>query len=204
MATINFVEWTEAGGTPANSTQSSIRFHNGNDNGGTASTDPLIRPTGGDNWSYNKYIDVQVVDGTWSTINSPTLSATGVSAGGQLLDSGATNAGVYLYYAFHETASASTEPALAGDYSQEINGAGPATAHPITPNTGAWAAWPATSPFSYGNVTSITDNNTDRLFSAESSLTGREYLALALKISSAVATGGALAAFTMTLSYNEI
>lgn len=208
MAIITFEAWTDEAGTPISTDVGSIRFHNTLDaaaNGPTAN--PLIRPvTGvanGVNWSFNKFIDVRVADnGDWDTISSPSLSATNVGASGELRSAGGATPlnDTYLYYAFHQR----TGDPVGGDFDEETAGAGGAS-HPTSITGGAWAAWPSTTPFAYGNVSTLTATDSgNQYFSVASSVVPSEFLALALKLDATDQTGGQLLGFTITLTYNEV
>ena len=215
MATITFYETLEDNNNatpPEFNTGGSIRFHNTVDSDGQAATaNPLIRPVSGvntgRNWSYNKFIDVEVDDdgSSWTTITSPTIAASNTGANGELNNSSAAAIDVFLYYAFDEIGASSTDDPAQSDFDEVVDGNGAVT-HPHAVTTGSWTAWNNGSSVPYGNVTTLNavGSGTQR-FSAESGVaTGAEYLGLALLIDDADQTGGALQGFTLTLTYNEV
>lgn len=213
MATITFYETLEDNNNatpPEVNTSGSIRFHNTRDSDGQAATaNPLIRPVSGvntgRNWSFNKFIDVGVIDdGFWDTITSPTISASNTGANGELNDSGASPTDVFLYYAFDEIGASATANPAQSDFAEVTDGNGAVT-HPHTVTTGSWTAWNNGASVSYGSVTTLTGGGGDLRFSEESGVaTGAEFLGLALLLDDEEQTGGALQGFTITLTYNEV
>lgn len=208
MATITFQSWTYEAGSPVANPTGSIRFHNGGDNftDGT-NVNPLIRPVtavGNEtNWSYNKFIDVEVTDGGWLTISNPTIAASNTGSLGELNTAGETPAKVFLYSAFHQEVGANQFPSNL-DFGEVTDGSGSATGNDnATIITGAWAAWNLGASMGYGGVTTFSATGSNQLFSQVSS-NQSEFLALSLKLTADVQTGGSLETFTITLTYSEI
>lgn len=203
MATIAFTEHrrhgtgtTTAGVVAEINPVTSIRFHNGVDGSVGATDSPLIRPGTGTNYSWNKFIDV-AVSGTFTSISSPMVSAATVSATGEL---GSDE--VYLNYAFQRKGSATGTALVSGDFGEVTNGT---DAQPggISGEV-APAAWNSGTAVAWGGLSTFTTTGEFSTLSASQNTDGDEYLCLQLSITDGVATGGALASFSLTLTYNEV
>jgi len=203
MATIVFTEHrrhgtgTTTGASVAEITPvTSIRFHNGVDGQVSATDSPLIRPGTGTNYSWNKFIDV-TVSSAFTSISSPQVSASAVSATGEL---GSDE--VYLYYAFQRKGAATGVALTSADFGEVVNGTD-AQPNGIS-GEAAPAAWNSGTAQNWGGLTTFTSAGQFSTLSASQNTDGDEYLCLQLAITDAVATGGALASFSLTLTYNEV
>lgn len=209
MATITFYETrrhgsdtTSAGAVAEVNTSGSIRFHNDVDGDIGATDSPLIRPSTGSNYSFNKFIDIDVA-GAFTSISSPMVSVSaGVDATGEVGDG---SMDVFLLYGFQRKGAATGVAIASTDFGEVVDGStwvGSSTG--ITTEV-APAVWTnASTPVAWGGVSTFT--SADRLshISATQATDGDEYLNLQLRVDSTVATGGALPSFSLTFTYNEV
>jgi len=197
--------------TPASVTATTIRFRNGYDGAQSASTDdPLIRPAANVNYSFNKFIDVEINSSpAWTSISSPQLSATGVSSTGEL--TGNSPGDIFLQYAFQlksgSFAQADFQESTAGTASVANSQAVGVSGQPNL------TTWPGSNSIAYGTLGAFifadaqyggTANGSFAVISGNQSSGNPEYLCLNLRMDYTTSSGGSLDAFQLTLTYNEV
>jgi hypothetical protein len=68
-ATVQIIEKNGAGGTPTDKTSGTIRFKNA-DNSTVDLVNPMVKPTSGTDFSYEKWLRMNVTGGTYSQITN--------------------------------------------------------------------------------------------------------------------------------------
>lgn len=77
-ATVQLVEKNGAGGTTTDKTSGTIRFKNA-DNSTVDFNNPMVKPGSGSDWSFEKWLRLNVSGGTYSQITNITLYSDGSS-----------------------------------------------------------------------------------------------------------------------------
>ncbi len=68
-ATVQIIEKNGAGGTPTDKTGGNIRFKNA-DNSTVDLLNPMVKPVSGSDWSFDKWLRLNVTGGTYSQITN--------------------------------------------------------------------------------------------------------------------------------------
>jgi hypothetical protein len=68
-ATVQIIEKNGAGGTPTDKTSGTIRFKNA-DNSTVDLVNPMVKPGAGSDWSFQKWLRMNVTGGTYSQITN--------------------------------------------------------------------------------------------------------------------------------------
>ena len=92
-ATVQLVEKNGAGGTPTDKTSGNIRFKNA-DNATVDLNNPLVKPTSGFDYSFEKWLRANVAGGTYSQITNLRIysdGANGMGAGVEVYAKAVTN-----------------------------------------------------------------------------------------------------------------
>lgn len=82
-ATVQLIEKNGAGGTPTDKTGGSIRFKNA-DNSTVDLNNPMVKPASGSDWSFQKWLRMNVTGGTYTQITNVkayTDGSSGMGAG---------------------------------------------------------------------------------------------------------------------------
>lgn len=68
-ATVQIIEKNGAGGTPTDKTSGTIRFKNA-DNATVDLNNPMVKPASGTDWSFEKWLRMNITGGTYSQITN--------------------------------------------------------------------------------------------------------------------------------------
>lgn len=68
-ATVQLIEKNGAGGTPTDKSGGAIRFKNA-DNAAVDLSNPMVKPTSGSDWSFQKWLRLNVTGGSYSQITN--------------------------------------------------------------------------------------------------------------------------------------
>ena len=124
-ATVQIIEKNGAGGTPTDKTSGTIRFKNA-DNATVDTSNPMVKPTSGTDYSFEKWLRLNVTGGTYTEITNIRAYSdgangmgTGVTPYAKAVTAYATPAeatGTAGYNAFHTYTSGSPLTLGAGPY----------------------------------------------------------------------------------------
>lgn len=80
-ATVQIIEKNGAGGTPTDKTSGTVRFKNA-DNSTVDLNDPMVKPGAGSDWSWEKWLRLNVTGGTYTQITNVKAYTDGTSGMG--------------------------------------------------------------------------------------------------------------------------
>lgn len=77
-ATVQIIEKNGAGGTPTDKTSGTIRFKNA-DNSTVDLVNPMVKPPSGSDWSFEKWLRMNVTGGTYTQITNAKVYSDGAN-----------------------------------------------------------------------------------------------------------------------------